>query len=99
MKITIYSTTWCPSCVSAKKLLDEIGLPYNEINIENENISRDNLVKITGGSTVPQIVINEKTIGGFDSLLTLSQSGELDKMIALGFAYLPIILINLVFIA
>ena len=82
MKITIYSTTWCPSCVSAKKLLDEIGLPYNEINIENENISRDNLVKITGGSTVPQIVINEKTIGGFDSLLTLSQSGELDKMIA-----------------
>ena len=82
MKITIYSTTWCPSCVSAKKLLDEIDLPYNEINIEKENISRDNLVKITGGSTVPQIVINEKTIGGFDSLLTLSQSGELDKMIA-----------------
>ena len=82
MKITIYSTTWCPSCVSAKKLLDEIGLPYNEINIEKENISRDNLVKITGGSTVPQIVINEKTIGGFDNLLTLSQSGKLDKMIA-----------------
>ena len=82
MKITIYSTTWCPSCVSAKKLLDEIGLSYNEINIEKENISRDNLIKITGGSTVPQIVINEKTIGGFDSLLTLSKSGELDKMIA-----------------
>ena len=81
MKITIYSTTWCPSCVSAKRLLDERGIPYNEINIEKENMSRDNLAKITGGSTVPQIIINEKTIGGFDSLLSLSQSGELDKMI------------------
>ena len=82
MKITIYSTTSCPSCVSAKRLLDERGIPYNEINIEKENMSRDNLAKITGGSTVPQIIINEKTIGGFDSLLSLSQSGELDKMIA-----------------
>ena len=82
MKITIYSTTWCPSCVSAKRLLAERGIPYNEINIEKENMSRDNLAKITGGSTVPQIIINEKTIGGFDSLLSLSQSGELDKMIA-----------------
>ena len=82
MKITIYSTTWCPSCVSAKRLLDERGISYNEINIEKENMSRDSLAKLTGGSTVPQIVINEKTIGGFDSLLSLSQSGELDKMVA-----------------
>lgn len=82
MKITIYSTTWCPSCVSAKKLLDTKNLSYKEINIEEKDISRESLMKMTGGHTVPQIIINEKTIGGFDKLLMLSQSGELDKMIA-----------------
>ena len=82
MKITIYSTTWCPSCIAAKKLLDAKGLSYEEINIEEENISREQLSEITGGHTVPQIVINKKTIGGFDGLLSLSQSGELEKMIA-----------------
>ena len=82
MKVTIYSTTWCPACMSAKKLLNEKGISYEEINIEAEDMSREDLAEMTGGHTVPQVVINEKTIGGFDSLLMLSQSGELDKMIA-----------------
>ena len=82
MQITIYSTTWCPSCVSAKKLLDSKGLPYEEINIEEENMSREKLSEITGGHTVPQIVINKKTIGGFEHLMMFNQSGELDKIIS-----------------
>ena len=82
MQITIYSTTWCPSCVSAKKLLDSKRLPYEEINIEEENMSREKLSEITGGHTVPQIVINKKTIGGFENLMMLNQSGELDKIIS-----------------
>ena len=82
MKITIYSTTWCPSCISSKKIFDAKGLSYEEINIEEENMSREQLAKITGGHTVPQIVINKKTIGGFEDLLMLSQSGELDKIIS-----------------
>jgi len=82
MKITIYSTTWCPSCVSAKKLLDAKGLSYEEINIEEVNISREQLLEITGGHTVPQIVINNKTIGGFENLMMLNQNGELDKIIS-----------------
>ena len=78
MKVTIYSTTWCPSCVSAKRLLDDRGIAYNEVNIEEENISREQLAEITGGRTVPQIVINEKCVGGFNDLMILSQNGELD---------------------
>ncbi len=82
MKITIYSTTWCPSCVSAKKLLDSKGISYEEINIESKNMTRDDLAQITGGHTIPQIVINEKSIGGFNSLLILNQTGKLDKIIS-----------------
>ena len=82
MKIIIYGTTWCPSCVSAKRFFDEKNLHYNEINIENEGISREKLMEITGGHTVPQIVINDKCIGGFDNLLSLNQSGELKEFLS-----------------
>ena len=59
-------------------MLDDKGLLYEEINIEELNISRDNLVKLTGGYTVPQIVINDKAIGGFEHLLILNQEGKLN---------------------
>ena len=74
----IYSTNWWGSCISAKKLLDDKGLSYEEINIEDTGMSRDDLVKLTGGYTVPQIVINDKIIGGFDQLLRLNNEGKLN---------------------
>ena len=79
--VIIYSTSWCPSCVSAKRLLDSKKVGYKEINIEQEDISREKLEEIAGASTVPQILINDKSIGGFDSLLSLEQTGELDKIL------------------
>lgn len=79
--IKIYSTSWCPSCVTAKHLLDQKGLAYEEINIEKINMSREELAEITGGMTVPQIVVNGTNIGGFDQLMILSQSGELEKLL------------------
>ena len=79
--VIIYSTSWCPSCVSAKRLLDSKKVGYKEINIEQEDISREKLEEIAGASTVPQILINDNPIGGFDSLLSLEQTGELDKIL------------------
>ena len=76
--IKIYSTNWWGSCISAKKLLDDKGLSYEEINIEDTGMSRDDLVKLTGGYTVPQIVINDNVIGGFDQLLRLNKEGKLN---------------------
>ena len=79
--VIIYSTSWCPSCVSAKRLLESKNIVYEEINIEEKNISREKLAKISGAGTVPQIMINNKPIGGFDNLLQLEQSGKLDKIL------------------
>ena len=62
-------------------MLDDMGMSYENIDIEKENISRDDLAKITGGHTVPQIIINNLTIGGFNELLRLNQSGKLKKLI------------------
>ena len=82
MSIKIYGTTWCPSCVSAKKFFDELGLDYEEINIEDKGMSRGDLAELTGGHTVPQIVINDNCVGGFSDLMMLNQSGKLKKILS-----------------
>ena len=79
--VKIYSTSWCPSCVSAKRLLKSINIEFKEINIEELGMSREQLCDITGGMSVPQIVINDKSIGGFENLLEMSQSDELMELL------------------
>ena len=79
--IKIYSTSWCPPCAAAKKMLNDLNQPFEEIDIEREGISREKLKEITGGSTIPQIIINNQSIGGFDSLVALNQTGELQKIL------------------
>ena len=76
-KILIYSTSWCQPCKLAKKLLQERGLDFQEIDIEEKGWSREDLFDITGGRTVPQVVINDDTIGGYDNLIRLDQEGKL----------------------
>ena len=63
-------------------MLDDMGVSYEEINIEKENLSRDDLSTLTGGYTVPQIIINDNPIGGFNELLQLNQSGKLKELLA-----------------
>ncbi|SVA48186.1 uncharacterized protein METZ01_LOCUS101040, partial [marine metagenome] len=75
--IKIYSTSWCGPCKNVKRLLEERGLSYDEIDIEERGWSRDDLYDLTGGRTVPQIVINEKPVGGYDDLLKLDREGKL----------------------
>ena len=75
--VIVYSTSWCQPCNFAKRLLDSKGLEYSEIDIEDRGWSREDLFEITGGRTVPQIVIDEKQIGGYDDLLKLEQEGKL----------------------
>jgi len=79
MVIKIYTSNWCSYCVAAKKFFDEQNIKYEEINIENENISRQDLQEISGGYTIPQIFINEKCIGGYDQLMKLYQENKLKE--------------------
>ena len=58
-----------------------MDMSYENIDIEERGLNRDDLVKITGGHTVPQIIINDKAIGGFNELLQLNNSGKLKKLL------------------
>ena len=79
--VIIYSAKWCGPCKIAKSILDSKGIYYKEIDIEDENISRQKLKEITGGYTVPQIIINNKIIGGYNELLKIEQNGKLEKIV------------------
>ncbi len=81
-KVTIYTTATCPYCVRAKLLLDDKQVAYTEIDV-SEVQARANMTEITGGTTVPQLVINGQATGGCDELYALQRSGKLDSLLAL----------------
>ena len=80
--ITIYTKSWCPYCSAAKKLLGEKGVPFTEIDIEKQPEARAEMIqKAKGRSTVPQIFIGEKHVGGCDDLYDLDDRGELEHLL------------------
>ena len=79
----MYSTRWCGYCVRAKTLLESKGIEFEEISLDDEPAFRQKLHELTGGWTVPQIVIGDDVIGGYTELWRLDRSGQLtDKLAA-----------------
>lgn len=79
----IYTTRWCPFCIRAKALLDRKGVVYQEIAVDGDAASRQEMTEAAGGQTsVPQIWIGGQHIGGCDELYGLERSGGLDPMLA-----------------
>ena len=81
-RIQIYTTRWCGYCVRAKALLDEKGIRYDEVSLDDDPGFRTSLFDLTGGWTVPQIVIDGTPIGGYTELWRLDTSGALDEQLA-----------------
>jgi glutaredoxin 3 len=81
-KIQMYTTAWCGYCVRAKALLEQRGLPFEEVRVDDDPNFRARLEELTGGWTVPQIVIDGAPIGGFSELWQLDRSGELERLAA-----------------
>ncbi|CCU79219.1 Alkyl hydroperoxide reductase protein F [Halanaerobium saccharolyticum subsp. saccharolyticum DSM 6643] len=80
LKIEVYSKEWCPYCKKAKAFLKSKGLKFEEINIE-EGDNYEVMKERTNGKTVPQIIINDQSLGGYDDLIDLEKNGEFNKLI------------------
>ncbi len=81
--ITIYTKSWCSYCAAAKELLREKGVAFDEIEITGNAEARATMMQRAGGrSSVPQIFIGERHLGGCDDLYALDRKGELDTMLA-----------------
>jgi len=81
LRVQIYTTRWCGYCVRAKSLLDGKGIAYDEIALDEDPAFRRNLQELTGGWTVPQILIDGTPIGGYTELWRLDRSGVLDEQL------------------
>ena len=81
-KIIVFTTEPCGFCRQAKALLAARGLDYDEINLAKDPDGRADLVRRTGQMTFPQIIVGERTIGGFRELLEADREGMLESLLA-----------------
>jgi glutaredoxin 3 len=80
--VKIFTTRWCGYCTRAKALLDDKGIPYEEIRMDDDPGFRQRIYDVTGGWTIPQILIDDEPIGGYTELWRLERSGSLDEKLA-----------------
>lgn len=78
----MYTRTVCAYCVKAKRLLDQKGIRYTEINLEGKDDELLAIKKQTGWRTVPLIFIGDEFIGGCDELYELEREKKLDSMLS-----------------
>jgi glutaredoxin 3 len=79
--VTIYTKSYCPYCHAAKELLRRKNVVYDEIHVRS-GAEQAAMARKAGRSTVPQIWIGERHVGGCDDLYALDDKGELDKLLA-----------------
>ncbi|RFU68346.1 glutaredoxin family protein [Bacillus sp. V59.32b] len=74
-QITVYTTDTCPYCAQAKNFLEEQGLDYKEVNVQEDSEAAERLIQVTGQMGVPQINVNGNWILGFDreAILTFAR--------------------------
>jgi glutaredoxin 3 len=83
VRVEIYTKAFCPYCSRAKRLLEEKGAGYDEFDITFGGPKRaEMLSRANGRTTVPQIFIGGRHVGGSDDLDALERSNQLDPMLA-----------------
>ena len=82
-KIEIYTKAFCGFCARAKALLDSKGADYEEFDLTMGGPKRQEMIqRANGRTTVPQIFIGDRHIGGSDDLAALDRQGGLDPLLA-----------------
>ncbi len=80
--VTLYTTEPCGFCRQAKALLESREIPYREVNLSKDPSGREDLVAVTGQMTFPQVLIGERSIGGFRELVEADRDGLLSDLLA-----------------
>lgn len=75
LKAILYTKDYCAYCVKAKRKLEELNIPIEEINITDDEARQEEVIRLSGQMTVPQIFFH---VGGSDDLYDLDEQGGLD---------------------
>jgi glutaredoxin 3 len=81
--VIVYTTEPCGFCTQAKALLRARGFDFEEVNLARDADGRARLAATTGQMTFPQVVVGERSIGGFRELLEADREGRLPGLLAL----------------
>jgi len=81
-RVEIYTTSNCPYCVQAKRLLKARGIAFEEFDVELDAKLREQVIQRSGRRTVPQIFIDGRSIGGFQELAALDAGGDLMPLVS-----------------
>ena len=81
-RVQIYTTRWCGYCVRAKTLLKSRGIPFEEISLDDDSAFRQTVFDLSGQWTVPLILIDGRSIGGYTELWRLDREGRLGDLLA-----------------
>ena len=79
--LKVYSREWCPYCAKAKALLRSKQLELEEVDVTSDVEAEQEMIKLSKRRTVPQIFIDERSVGGYDDLSQLNATGELDRLL------------------
>ena len=79
--LKVYSKEWCPYCAKAKALLRSKQLEFEEVDVTSDAEAEQEMIKRSKRRTVPQIFIDERSVGGYDDLSQLNATGELDQLL------------------
>ena len=79
-RVRMYTTAWCGYCVRAKALLEQRGIDFEEISLDDDPAFRQTIHDLTGNWTVPQILIDGQPIGGYVELWRLDRAGALEEL-------------------
>jgi glutaredoxin 3 len=80
-KVTMYATDWCGYCARARRLLERKGIAFEEIDIEAVPGAYEEMHRRSGRTSVPQLFIDEQSIGGAEELQALEAEGRLDALL------------------
>jgi glutaredoxin 3 len=81
-KVRMYCTATCPYCQMALRLLDRKGVEVEKIRVDLEPGLREEMTRLTGKTSVPQIYVGDTLVGGYSDLAELDMEGELDELLA-----------------
>ena len=84
-RVELYTKATCPYCARARRLLDDKGVGYDEYEISQDSDKRAEMIQRSNGrTTVPQIFIDGRHVGGSDDLAELESTGRLDPLLQAG---------------
>ncbi|SDV07145.1 glutaredoxin 3 [Pseudomonas mucidolens] len=81
-QVVVYSSDYCPYCIRAKQLLQSKQVAFEEIKVDGKPQVRAEMAQKAGRTSVPQIWIGSRHVGGCDELLALERAGKLDALLS-----------------